>query len=103
MKRVSIAGTSLYNQVEEQVGQLAAEACKHQAGSVKRQKTLTRLIKLIGNKLYKQNSPYYEDALQQTWVYFCQNICEANTAQPYDSTRSSIVTRLNAYLQNWNH
>lgn len=94
-----LRGHLFMNKLEEHLCQLVAEACKHQAGSVERQRSLTRLIKLIVNKLYKQNSPYYEDALQQTWVYFCQNICEGDTAHPYDSTRSSIVTWLNAYLK----
>jgi hypothetical protein len=85
--------------LEEQLRSLVTEACRHRAGSVQRQKNLTKLIRLISKKLWKENTPYYEDALQQTWVYFCQNICEANTGEPYDPTRGSVVTWLNAYLR----
>jgi hypothetical protein len=87
------------SELEEQLRQLVKEACSHQAGSAQRQKKLTRIIRLISNKLWKENTPYYQDALQQTWVYFCQNICEGNTGEPYDPTRSSVVTWLNFYLK----
>jgi hypothetical protein len=32
-------------------------------------------------------------------VYFCQNICEGNTGEPYDPSRSSVITWLNFYLK----
>lgn len=83
----------------EQLRSLVTEACRHRPGSVERQKSLTKLIRLISKKLWQENTPYYEDALQQTWVYFCQNICEAKTGEPYDPTRGSVVTWLNAYLK----
>lgn len=84
---------------EEQLSYLVAEARKYPAGSAERQKNLTKIIRLITNKLWKENTPYYQDALQQTWLYFCQNICEGNTGKPYDSTRASLVTWLNFYLK----
>ncbi len=85
--------------VEEQLQRLVAEACRHPAGSDQRQRNLTSVIRLIANKLWKENTPYYEDALQQTWVYFCQNICEGNTGEPYNPTRGSVITWLNTYLK----
>jgi len=85
--------------MESKLRQLVIQACRHRVGSAERQKNLTKLIRLISNKLWKENTPYYEDALQQTWVYFCQNICEGNTGQAYDPTRGSVVTWLNAYLK----
>lgn len=87
------------NELDKQLRQLVTEACSHRAGSAERQKNLTRIIRLISNKLWKENTPYYQDALQQTWVYFCQNICEGNTGEPYEPTRSSVVTWLNFYLK----
>ena len=87
------------SELEEQLRQLVTEACSHRAGSAERQKKLTRIIRLVSNKLWKENTPYYQDALQQTWVYFCQNICEGNTGEPYDPTRSSVITWLNFYLK----
>ena len=87
------------DRVEEQLQRLVTEACGHPAGSLPRQRNLTRLIRLIANKLWKENTPYYEDALQQTWVYFCQNICEGNTGEAYNPARGSVLTWLNTYLK----
>ena len=80
--------------------QLVTEACKYPVGSRERQKNLTKIIRLINSKLWRENAPYYEDALQQTWIYFCQNLCEAKTAkQAYDPNRASVITWLNNYLK----
>ncbi|HEY9901151.1 MAG TPA: sigma-70 family RNA polymerase sigma factor [Candidatus Sericytochromatia bacterium] len=84
---------------EEHLRQLVTEACSHRVGSAARQKNLTKIIRLITRKLWKENTPYYQDALQQTWVYFCQNICEGNTGEPYNPSRGSVVTWLNFYLK----
>jgi hypothetical protein len=84
---------------EEQLSYLVTEARKYQAGSAERQKILTKIIRSIANKLWKENTPYYQDALQQTWLYFCQNICEGNAGNPYDPNRASLVTWLNFYLK----
>ena len=78
---------------------LVQEACKYPPGHRKRQKILTRIIRLVDHKLWKENTPYYEDALQETWIYFCQNICEQKTAKPYDPNKASIITWLNNYLR----
>ncbi|HEY9724972.1 MAG TPA: sigma-70 family RNA polymerase sigma factor [Chroococcales cyanobacterium] len=87
------------DRLNEQLHQLVTEACSHPAGSAARQKNLTKIIRLITNKLWKEYTSYYQDALQQTWVYFCQNICEGNTGDPYNPERGSIVTWLNFYLK----
>jgi len=86
---------------EERLRQLVTETCKHLSGSSDRQRGLTKIIRLIvkSGKLWKDNAPYYEDALQQTWIYFCRNLCEANTGNKYDPKRSSVITWLNAYLK----
>ena len=84
---------------EEQLSYLVTQACRYQVGSAQRQKNLTKIIRLIANKLWKENTPYYQDALQQTWLYFCQNICEGKTGKSYDPNRGSIVTWLNFYLK----
>lgn len=85
--------------VEEKVNQLVIKACEHPPGTAERQKTLTGIMRLISNKLWQENTPYYQDALQQTWVYFCQNLCERNTAQAYDPSRGSVLTWVNTYLK----
>lgn len=87
------------DEIEFQLRQLVKEACRHPPGNAARQKNLTKIIRLTAKRLWKENSPYYQDALQQTWVYFCQNICEGNTGQAYDLNRSSVSTWLNVYLK----
>ncbi len=85
--------------VEEQVLFLVAEACSYLPGRVKRQKTLTKIIRLISSKLWREDTPYYQDALQQTWVYLCQNLCQSNTSEAYNPSNGSVITWLNAYLK----
>ena len=83
--------------------ELIAEACGHLPGSLQRRRCLDRLIRDIikSGKLWKENTPYYPDALQQTWIYFANNLCEATTAKrPYDPETSRLTTWLNAYLRN---
>lgn len=83
----------------ERLRQLITEACSHRPGSAERQKHLTKIIRLITHRLWRENTPYYQDALQQTWVYFCQNICEGKTGEPYNPSRGSVITWLNFYLK----
>ena len=88
-----------YLSVEEQVLFLVAEARSYLPRTVKRQKTLTKIIRLISNKLWREDTPYYQDALQQTWVYLCQNLCESNTSEAYNPSNGSAITWLNVYLK----
>jgi hypothetical protein len=81
------------------LAQLVKEACEYPHGSRERQKKLTQIIRLINHKLWQENTTYYEDALQEAWVYFCQNICEGKSAKAYDSNQASIITWLNNYLK----
>ncbi|NJR19591.1 MAG: sigma-70 family RNA polymerase sigma factor [Calothrix sp. CSU_2_0] len=80
--------------LEEQLRQLVEEACGHPPGSVPRQRLLTQIIRLVGKKLWRESTIYYQDALQQTWLYFCRNICDA-----YDPDRGTVITWLNVYLR----
>jgi hypothetical protein len=82
------------NRLEEQLRQLVSEACGHPPGSRVRQQKLTQIIRLISGKLWRESTPYYQDGLQQTWLYFCRNICEA-----YDPDRGTVITWLNFYLK----
>jgi hypothetical protein len=54
---------------------------------------------MVRPKLWRETTPYYQDALQQTWMFFCQNVCEATTGEAYDPERSSLITWLNFYLK----
>ncbi|MEH2198046.1 sigma-70 family RNA polymerase sigma factor [Nostoc sp.] len=86
-------------QFDEELRRLVSEACGHALGSPQRQKLLTQIIRLTANRLWRENTPYYQDALQQTWLYFCRNVCEGLTGQIYDPTYGSVITWLNAYLK----
>ncbi|MEO0541097.1 MAG: sigma-70 family RNA polymerase sigma factor [Cyanobacteria bacterium P01_A01_bin.105] len=80
--------------------QLAVAACQHRAGSPQRQRYLTELIRRVKPNLWRDRNPYYQDALQLTWIYLCQNLCEARTAAaPYDPRVASVATWLNTYLK----
>ncbi len=85
--------------LEELLRRLVEEACGQPPGSQQRQKLLTQVIRLTSGKLWRENTPFYQDALQQTWLYFCRNLCESTTGQAYDSDLGSIVTWLNVYLR----
>lgn len=80
---------------------LQRQACQFAPNELKRKLYLTQLIRCIerSGRLWKEASPYYEDALQMTWVYCCLNLCESKTGNAYDSTRASVVTWLNSYLK----
>lgn len=81
------------------LAQLVREACEYPPGNQERQKRLTQIIKLVNRKLWKENTVYYEDALQETWVYFCLNVCEGKTTNPYNPEQATVVTWLNNYLK----
>ena len=85
-------------QFDEQLRCLVSEACGYPPGSPQRQKLLTQIIRLTANRLWRESTPYYQDALQQTWLYFCRNVCEGLTGKIYDPTYGSVITWLNAYL-----
>ncbi|OYD91284.1 hypothetical protein CDG76_28870 [Nostoc sp. 'Peltigera membranacea cyanobiont' 210A] len=91
--------TSVKKDLNEQLASLVAEARRHPPGSPQRQKLLTQVIRLTQGKLWKENTPYYQDALQQTWLYFCRNVCDGLTGQTYDSTQGSVINWLDAYLK----
>ena len=81
------------------LSQLVKEACKHPPGSKKRQKNLTKIIRLVNSQLWQENTSYYEDALQETWIYFCRNICEGKSSKAYNPEQANLVTWLNTYLK----
>jgi hypothetical protein len=92
------------DQQYQQLRQLVTETCSHARGSLERQRGLNQIIWKIqqSGKLWRGNSSPsdgYEDALQQSWLYFCRNLCEATTGNAYDSERANVITWLNAYLK----
>jgi hypothetical protein len=85
--------------LDRQLRELVDRACSHPPGSAVRQKSLTQIIRTIDRKLWREYTAGYEDALQQTWLYFCRNICEATTGERYNPDRASLITWLNNYLK----
>ncbi|HBB32715.1 MAG TPA: hypothetical protein DDZ80_22085 [Cyanobacteria bacterium UBA8803] len=79
--------------------ELVCQTCEHPSGSTKRGQGFNRLIRAIlqSGKLWRENSLYYEDALQQTWLYLYRNLCEGESR--YQPDRSSLTTWLNGYLK----
>jgi hypothetical protein len=80
--------------IDVQLREWVTEACRHPPGSPARQRHLTKVIRVVSSKLWRESAAYYQDALQQTWVYFCKNICNG-----YDPNLGSVATWLNAYLK----
>ncbi len=89
------------NQFDREVARLIAESCQHPPGSFRRNSGLTKLIQAIvqSGKLWHTYDNFYEDALQQTWLYLCRNLCEANTGKQYEPEKSRVITWLNSYLK----
>lgn len=94
------------NQLNRQIRRLVIETCQHPSGSLQRNSGLSKLIQAItkSKKLWYSYDPFYEDALQQTWLYLCRNLCEANTGKQYDPEKSQVITWLvitwlNSYLK----
>ncbi|MBD2456005.1 sigma-70 family RNA polymerase sigma factor [Nostoc sp. FACHB-87] len=86
-------------ELDEELRNLVIQACGYPPGSPQRQKLLTKIIRLTSGRLWRESTPYYQDALQQTWLYFCRNICDGLTGQTYDPSYGTVVTWLNAYLK----
>ncbi|WP_254012804.1 sigma-70 family RNA polymerase sigma factor [Limnofasciculus baicalensis] len=87
---------------DELFRQLVCQTCRYPRKSLERRKGLNKLIQAIikSDRLWRENTPYYEDALQQTWLYLCRNLCEADTAkEKYNPERSRVTTWLDRYLR----
>lgn len=79
--------------------QLVEKACSYPPGHPLRQIALTKILRQVIPKLWRDSSPHYADALQRTLMFFTENICEAKTGKRYDPEQASIVTWLNFYLR----
>ena len=88
--------------MSDSLQKMVERTCQYSPRSPERQRGLTQLVRAIerSGKLWKENVPYYEEAKQQMWLYFCRNLCEATTANaPYDPNRSQVTTWLDNYLK----
>ena len=87
--------TQVVNNLNQQLQQLVALACSYPAKSLMRRQKLNEVVRLVmkSGKLWKENTPYYKDALQQTWLYFCRN------PEQYNPERCSVMTWLDNCLK----
>jgi DNA-directed RNA polymerase specialized sigma24 family protein len=89
--------------LEDRLKQLMAIAAQYPleqlpCGQVKtpnrrRQRALTEVTRLATPKLWRQNVPYYSDALHQVWLYVYQR------PEKYDPKAAGVVTWLNMMLR----
>lgn len=76
--------------------------CQYPPNSRERRQGFNQVVRMIqqSGKLWRSSTPYYEDALQDTWLHFSRNLCEATTAEhPYCAADCAVMARLNAYLK----
>jgi DNA-directed RNA polymerase specialized sigma24 family protein len=81
--------------IDQQLRQLVAQTCQYPRRSLQRRRCLDQLIRAIAQsgKLWRENNPDYEEALQLTWLYLCRNI------ENYDPAQATVTTWLDAYLK----
>ena len=94
-RRSPMKNTLVVDSLDRQLQQLVAEACSYPAKSLQRRQKLNEIVRVVtkSGKLWRENTPYYKDALQQTWLYFCRN------PQQYKPASCSVITWLNNCLK----
>lgn len=90
-----MTNTHTVNNLNQQLQQLVTEACSYPAKSLQRRQKLNEVVRVVmkSGKLWKENTPYYNDALQQTWLYFCRNL------EQYNPESCSVITWLDNCLK----
>jgi hypothetical protein len=84
--------------------QLIVEARCYPKGSPERNGKLTEIIYLMQrSRRILRNSQLnqfdYEDVLSKTWLYFCRNLCEAETGRTcFNPEQANVFTWFNGYL-----
>ncbi len=71
---------------------LIRTAQQHPAGSLDRNKALTRIIRMIRPLLKIGTHPYHADVVQNLWLFFVQNL------DRFDPNYRCLVTWLNSHL-----
>ncbi|MEG3989956.1 hypothetical protein QUA13_22850 [Microcoleus sp. S28C3] len=84
----------------QELDRLVTQISQHPPGW-KRSRLLNQLLTKMKNSglIWKENLPYYEDALQEQWDFFSSNLCESRTGTQYDRTRGNVITWFNYYLK----
>lgn len=83
------------NDLSQTLQTLIAEACQYEPRSLERRSRLACVHRLVmaSGKLWKESTPYYNDALQEMWEFCCQN------PELYDPSVNSPITWLDDYLK----
>jgi hypothetical protein len=86
------------DELNEQLYALINAACQTSPEVWRRRKAVTQIIKLMQQsgkvwRGYPSDAPYYEDALQKTWLWFCQSL------DRYDLYKGSVLSWFNTYLE----
>jgi len=83
------------NDLNQTLQTLIAEACQYEPRSLDRRSRLACVHRLVmaSGKLWKESTPYYNDALQEMWEFFCQN------PELYDPSVKGPITWLDDYLK----
>ena len=83
------------NNLDQILRQLIDEACNHPPLSLERRQKLSQIHLLVmkSRKLWKEYTPYYNDALQEMWEYCCGH------PEQYDPTIKGVITWLDDELK----
>ncbi|MCC5624926.1 sigma-70 family RNA polymerase sigma factor [Nostoc sp. CHAB 5715] len=81
--------------LNQQLQHLVCRACSQTTTSMMRRQKLSEIVRVVvkSGKLWKENTAYYNDALQQTWLYFCRN------PEQYNPESCSVITWLDNCLK----
>jgi len=91
-------GNNAEDNLNAYLNQLVIEACSYPAKSEGRRRKLYEIVRGVmkSGKLWKEDTPHYQDAMQQTWLHMCDNLEQYKPNEPYSC---SLVTWLNKYLK----
>jgi len=85
----------LVNDLDKTLRTLIAQACNHPPKSWERRQRLSEVHRLVmkSGKLWREYTPYYNDALQEMWEFCCHN------PEQYDPSLKNVITWLDDYLK----
>lgn len=83
------------DELDKTLRTLIAEACKRPPRSLERRQKLSEVHRIVmkSGKLWREYTPYYNDALQEMWEFCCKN------PEQYDPSVKSVITWLDDYLK----
>ena len=89
---------SVGDDLNERLKRLVVEACSYPKDSKARREKLSEIVRKVkrSGKLWKENTPYYQDALQEMWLFLCENV---ERYKPNESSSCSVLTWLDINLK----